>query len=271
MNDIEYIMENEDEAVRLDIKTDRDAVIEQAVWAGLKPGMTVADIGCGSGKALTILHEIASKEGPVECVGVDGSQSRIAYAEKKYSRSGIKFICRDIKGLPENIGSFDFVWVRFLLEYYRKDSFEITQRLMKTVKPDGTLFLSDLDNNSLCFFGASERFEKSIRSIMDRLEKEANFDPYVGRKLYSHLYRLGFKEINMKVTAHHLIYGKLTEKDSFNWLKKIDVISKKLNYDFPEYPGGYNEFYREFCSFLNDPQRFIYTPLICCSGRRPSV
>jgi ubiquinone/menaquinone biosynthesis C-methylase UbiE len=270
MNDFEYLMESEDEALRLDIKTDRDAVIELAEWAGLKPGMTVADIGCGSGKALTILHEIAVREGPVECVGIDGSQSRIEYAEKNYSGNGIKFICKDIRDLQEDTGSFDFVWVRFLLEYYRKESYEITRHLMKKVKPGGILCLADLDSNSLCFFGASERFEKTILSIMARLEKHANFDPYVGRKLYSYLYRLGFREIRVKVAAHHLIYGELTEKDSFNWFKKIDVISKKINYDFPEYPGGYDEFYREFCSFLKDPQRFIFTPLICCRGIRPS-
>ena len=45
-----YLMENEDEIERLEIKT-RGAVTEdQALWGGVKPGDRVADIGCGPGK-----------------------------------------------------------------------------------------------------------------------------------------------------------------------------------------------------------------------------
>ena len=42
-----YLMESEAEAIRLDVKTDGRAVERQARWAGLKPGMRVADLGCG--------------------------------------------------------------------------------------------------------------------------------------------------------------------------------------------------------------------------------
>ena len=46
-----YLMESEDEALRLDVKTDAKKVKSQALWAGIKIGMRVADLGCGAGKA----------------------------------------------------------------------------------------------------------------------------------------------------------------------------------------------------------------------------
>ena len=53
-NDPKYLMEDDQESVRLDRKTDPATVEKQALWAGLKPGMRVADLGCGAGKTTFI-------------------------------------------------------------------------------------------------------------------------------------------------------------------------------------------------------------------------
>ena len=60
-NHREYLMEDEREAVRLDLKTDAAAVEKQARWAGIKPGMRVADLGCGSGKTTFYLNKLIQK------------------------------------------------------------------------------------------------------------------------------------------------------------------------------------------------------------------
>ena len=63
MNKRNYLMEGDEEAVRLDLKTDPEAVKKQAQWAGLKPGMRVADLGCGAGKTTFYLNELAGSTG----------------------------------------------------------------------------------------------------------------------------------------------------------------------------------------------------------------
>ena len=55
MQPVQYIMESEDEAIRLDIKTDPQKVRKQAIWAGIRPGWRIADLGCGAGKT-TFFH-----------------------------------------------------------------------------------------------------------------------------------------------------------------------------------------------------------------------
>jgi SAM-dependent methyltransferase len=261
-----YIMENDEEARRLDLKTDAKSVIRQAAWAGLQPGMRVADIGCGSGLTTSLLHKQIQPEG--EIIGIDFSATRICFARDHYGRQGIDFVCGDIGESLNALGEFDFIWVRFLLEYYLSQSADIVNNLFDALKPGGILCLIDLDYNCLSHFGLSSRLEKSINGIMDTLEKDSDFDPYAGRKLYSYLYDLGCRDIDVDLSYHHLIYGELNDTDAYNWTKKLEVAAKKSGYRFEEYPGGYEEFSTEFKRFFSDPRRFTYTPIISCRGTK---
>ncbi len=267
MHSDEYLMESNEEATRLDIKTNDTVVRKQALWAGIKPGMRVADICFGSGKTTAVLYKLVQPGGTV--IGIDGSEKRIEYAKKHYGAGGIEFKYKNMLEPMNDLGAFDFVWVRFALEYYRAESFEIAKNISKLVKPGGILCLIDLDHNSLNHFGLPKRLERSIFAAMKVIEENSNFDPYSGRKLYSFLYDLGYKNIDVDVASHHLIFGKLKDKDAFNWKKKIEVINKKIDFKFEEYEGGYGEFVKEFNKFFTDPRRFTYTPIILCKGFKP--
>ena len=105
MQEIEYLMESDEEAFRLDIKTDSTVVKKQALWAGIRPGMRVADICCGSGKTTFMLHKLIQPSGIA--VGVDGSEKRIKYAKAHYSVDGIEYKCRDIRKPLDELGIFD--------------------------------------------------------------------------------------------------------------------------------------------------------------------
>jgi SAM-dependent methyltransferase len=266
MRQAHYIMEHDEEARRLDLKTGADSVHKQALWAGIRPGMRVADIGCGSGKTTQFLHQLIQPGGAI--VGVDASQARVRHAEEHYGGKGIQFACRDFYRPLQDLGEFDFIWVRFVLEYHRSKSRDIVAKLSQILKPGGILCLADLDHNCLNHFGLSARLENTLKGIMETLEKDHDFDPYAGRKLYSYLYDLGFEDIAVEMDHHHLIYGKLNEVDRYNWTKKLEVAAKNSGYRFDAYPGGYPEFLEEFGIFFADPRRFTYTPIIYCRGRK---
>ncbi len=262
-----YLMESDAEADRLEHKTDFERLAKQARWAGIAPGMRVADIGCGSGKTTSFLKQLVQPGGTA--VGVDASESRLAHARTHFAAPDIEYVCRDFYQPLSGIGTFDFIWVRFVLEYHKQAAPAIVRHLLDVLNPGGILCLIDLDHNCLNHYGCSERLDRAIRGVIGHLEATADFDPYLGRKLYSMMYDFGLEEIRVDLAAHHLIVGELSAVDAENWLAKLEVAAKNSGYPFSEYAGDFDAFRQEFTAFFHDPRRFTYTPLIACSGRKP--
>jgi ubiquinone/menaquinone biosynthesis C-methylase UbiE len=260
-------MENEEEAIRLDLKTDPVAIKNQALWAGIAPGMRTADLGCGPGKTSYHLNQLVQPHGSV--LGLDISPQRIDYAAHHYQHPELEFKIGDIREPLDDLGDFDFIWVRFVLEYYPDASFDIVKNISRILKPGGIMCLIDLDHNCLSHYGVAAKLEKSLFAIMDLLQSQTDFDPYAGRKLYTFLYDLGYDAINVEMSAHHLIFGLLNDTDAFNWNKKVEIAARASGYGFDEYEGGFDGFLQEFRRSFADPRRFTYTPVICVSGRKP--
>lgn len=263
-----YFMENAQETSRLERKTDPSYVREQARWCGLRPGQRVLDAGCGPGKTTSILHGLVQPGGSI--MGADLSEERIQHAQEQYGElPGIEFLVHDFSFPLLGTESFDLIWVRFMLEYNRSESFTIVQNLDRCLRPGGTLCLLDLDHNCLSHYALPEGMEPVVQRMIRALEEHYDFDPYAGRKLYSYLYDLGYENVEVTMGAHHLIYGELREVDAFNWLKKLEVTSRFLEEILEDYPGGRDRFFADFESFFEDPRRFSYTPIILCKGKKP--
>jgi SAM-dependent methyltransferase len=269
MNLNDYLMEDLEEAVRLDKKTDPLVVERQALWAGIRPGMRVADLGCGSGKTTSVLFDLVQPGG--EAIGIDFSSSRYEFANTHYSAQGLRFICRDVRDPLDDLGLFDFIWVRFLLEYYLVGSFEMIRNISTLLKPGGILCLIDLDHNCLSHYGLPEKLEKTILDLASLAQTKGNFDPWAGRKLYAFLYDLGFEKISVEVSAHHLFFGEMKETDAFNWFKKGEVAPQKIGYTFKHYDGSFEDFLKDVKDSFKNPRRFIYTPVMVCRGVKPAV
>ena len=267
-NDQDYLMENPEENLRLERKTRKKQVREQAAWCGIKPGMRVLDAGCGPGTTTSILHEMIQPGGSI--LGVDYLEKRIKYAKEHYSgEQGITFHLHDLRDPLKDMGdAVDLVWARFVLEYNRAESFQIVKHLSSILKPGGVLCLIDLDYNCLSHYELPDKMESIIWKIAGALEKNFNFDPFVGRKLYSFLYDLGYDPIEVDVKAHHLFYGNINDNDLFNWQKKIEMATARLKESIGDYAGGTDGFAEDFTRFLVDPKRFTYTPLIMCKGKK---
>jgi len=262
-----YLMEDDQEAVRLDRKTDGATVEKQALWAGIKPGMRVADLGCGSGKTTFHLNKLIQPGG--RAVGIDIAEQRIDYARKHYSDENIEYLAADIRKPLDDLGQFDFIYVRFVLEYYLNGSFDIVKNITQNLKPGGILCLIDLDCNCLRHFGFPDRLNRATIGVMDWLEKRSNFDPYVGIKLYSFLYDLGYSEIDVSMSAHNMFFGQLKENEKLFSMQKAEIGGRNSGYPFEEYGGNFDEFLEEVKIFFNDERVFYYTPLIACRGCRP--
>src|SRR5262245_7486249 len=83
--------------------------------AGVRPGLRVADVGCGVGMVTGLLAELVGPEGQV--VGIDASGEQLRQARRRLSTGGhnARFVEASATdtGLPRE--SFDLVYCRFLL------------------------------------------------------------------------------------------------------------------------------------------------------------
>jgi ubiquinone/menaquinone biosynthesis C-methylase UbiE len=265
--DMKYLMEHAGECSRLEMKTRADQVLRQAAWAGIGEGMHILDAGCGVGKTSSILKELVGESGRV--TGVDLSAERLTEAEKRYGRTGINFVRQDLTQPLQSTEQYDAVWMRFLLEYFADDPLKIVRNAADRLKPGGIMVLADLDRNSLNHHGISERLSRTIVDVIGCLGRYANFDPYAGSKLYAHLFDLGFRDIQITIEAHHLIYGEISNEDRSNWLSKLEVAAKTSGSKFEEYAGDFAAVRDEFMQFLDNPRRFIFTPIVICRGVKP--
>ena len=271
-----YLMEHADEGLRLELKTDPDIVKRQAAWAGIRPGMRVLDIGCGAGITTAALADLVGPNG--HATGLDFSEERLQFARKNYGGRNVDFVLHDIRKPFRGNPPYDAIWVRFLLEYFLKEQQEIVANCVAALKVNGIACLADSDNNSLAHYGPnySDRLDRTLKDIMTRLGENFNFDPYAGRRLYGHLETLGFTNLNCMVEPHHLIYGDLSEKDAYNWTRKLELTALKSGCKFDEYTGEefsgyknpYEAFMADFRNHMSHPGRFSYTPIMICRGER---
>ena len=115
-------------------------------------------------------------------MGIDFSEERLAYAgtlgneELQFRLPGFYPAAFD------DLGEFDFVWIRFVLEYYRAEACSIVRACGKVLKPGGILCLIDLDYNCMTHFEMPERLEETTQELIEMAEIKANFDPYAGKE-----------------------------------------------------------------------------------------
>ena len=112
--------------------------------AGLRPGMRVADLGCGVGMVTALLADLVGPTGSV--VGIDSSAAQLAQARERLKTEGahIRFVEASATdtGLPS--GSFDLVYCRFLLIHLPEPE-RALREMFALLKPDGILVCEDGD------------------------------------------------------------------------------------------------------------------------------
>jgi SAM-dependent methyltransferase len=229
--------------------------------------MRVADVGCGPGKTTETLFAAATPGG--EAVGIDAAEERLAYAREHHGGPGITYVCGNALQDFGDLGQFDFVWCRFLFEYYRDHGDELFQGIDRLVRPGGILCLVDLDFNCMIYDGLPARLDATVQEILRGLGETTGFDPFAGRRLYGRFFDHGYTELDVEVGAHNLLFGEASETVMQNWRQKLVMALDKSGCELTRYPGGTAEFFADFEAHFNSPRRFSYAPLIACRGRKP--
>lgn len=112
----------------------------------LTPGMTVLDVGCGTG---AITSGIADQVGPMgKVVGIDNNPEWIAKARQTYAgRPGLSFEVGDIYNLPYH-EQFDLVTCARVLQWLACPD-QALQQMVRSVRPGGTVQVLDYNHEKI--------------------------------------------------------------------------------------------------------------------------
>jgi len=258
-------MESDDEAARLELKTNAEESRAQLLMVGLEPGMRVLDAGAGTGAVARVMASLVGPDGAV--TALDQSEDRLTLGRKQAEGiRNLRFVAGDIYDPPLSDDCFDLVFSRFVFEYLREPE-RALERLLRLVKPGGKLVVSDLDGQGLRHFPIDPEFQAKLLLVRDALTP--HLDPYVGRKLF-HLFRsAGVTSTRVHVLPYAVFAGAAPKTALENWRQKFSTTRAVLEPVLGG-PTEYDTFASEFLAMLRSPDTFSYSTLICVEGVRNS-
>lgn len=155
----------------------------------------VLEAGCGVGAQTVTL---ARNSPGARFTAIDISSDSIAEAKRRVDLAGhtnVEFRQADVFDLPFAPGSFDHVFVCFVLEHLSRPV-EALSLLRRLVRPGGTVTVIEGDHGSAYFYPDSDAARAAIECQVE-LQKAAGGDANVGRRLYPLMAGSGLKKIRV--------------------------------------------------------------------------
>jgi protein-L-isoaspartate O-methyltransferase len=154
-------------------------------------GSLVLEAGCGTGAQTVTL---ARNSPGARFLSVDISAVSLAEAKKRCAGlANVEFRQAD---LFEISGSFDHVFVCFLLEHLSRP-LEALRRLKALLKRGGTMTVFEGDHGSTYFHPDSEAAHKAIQCQVE-LQREAGGNANIGREVYPLMVKAGLENVQVK-------------------------------------------------------------------------
>ena len=106
----------------------------------IEKGMTVLDLGCGTGYLTKVLSECVGVEGKV--VAVDPDIERLSIAKKLYSAGNIEYILADDKSFPTN--HYDIIYCNVVIHWIH-DKVALFRRVFDNLRQGGCFSFTTYD------------------------------------------------------------------------------------------------------------------------------
>jgi SAM-dependent methyltransferase len=157
------------------------------------PGSSVLEAGCGVGAQTVTL---ARRSPGARFTSVDIAAESVAEARRRAGLAGVanvEFGQADIFALPFAPGTFDHVFVCFVLEHLSRPARALAS-LGGLLRPGGTITVIEGDHGSAFFHPDSLAARKAIRCQIV-LQRQAGGDALVGRQIYPLMVAAGFDAV----------------------------------------------------------------------------
>jgi ubiquinone/menaquinone biosynthesis C-methylase UbiE len=175
--------------------------------AGLRPGMSCLEIGCGSGD---LAFDMAHRVGPFgKVLGTDIDETKIELAREEATTLGlsnVEFQLSDIaKEHPDP--AFDLVHARFVLTHL-PDPAHALDNMRRALKPGGVAVVEDIDFRGCFCHPFNAAFDDYI-DLYTRTVESRGGDANIGPRLPALLRTAGFEHIQMNAVMPAGIDGEV--------------------------------------------------------------
>lgn len=158
-------------------------------------GSRVLEAGCGIGAQSVIL----AKNSPGALItSVDISEDSLKCAGKKIRQEGITnvtFRQGDIFRLPFTPGSFDHIFVCFVLEHLAEPGRALEQ-LRPLLKEGGSITVIEGDHGSTFFHPENEDAYRAVQCLV-QLQQQMGGNALIGRELFPLLSGAGYQDVHV--------------------------------------------------------------------------
>jgi len=184
--DNEYVLGTDEiERVRLGLQHRLWSAQAFACWerAGVKPGVTVLDVGSGPGFATLDLAQLVTPTGRV--IAVDESESFLHHLAERARAAGIAHVdtlTQDVQSLDVPAGSVDIAYARWVLCFTPRP-LDVLKGVVSALKPGGVLAVQDyVDWAALRLSPVSNAFLRVMPAV-GKSWRARGGDPSVGQRL----------------------------------------------------------------------------------------
>jgi SAM-dependent methyltransferase len=192
----DYVLGTHDEELsRLGLQHRAWRPSTSAVWhkAGIGPGQTVLDVGCGPGFATLDLAELVGSSGRI--IAIDKSEKFINELDRMRRSRGLKNIVShlvdlDAGNLPGSTA--DAAWCRWVFAFLRQPR-EVLSRLAESVRPGGVIVIHEYFDYATWRGGPrSPELEEFVSCVMASWRDNGG-EPDIALSLPRWLEELGFE------------------------------------------------------------------------------
>lgn len=165
--------------------------------AGIRPGMSCLDLGCGGGDLTCDLAQMVGAAGRV--VGTDIDETKVAMARQEAATEGlanVEFRLADITATgvePE----FDLVHARFLLTHLPNPA-EAMACMRRSLRPGGIVVVEDIDFRGHFSHPHSPALWRYVE-LYTQCAQRRGADANIGPRLPALLQEAGFENVQMNV------------------------------------------------------------------------
>lgn len=196
----EYVLGTDsDESVRLGLQHRLWSAAAHDIWeiAGIRPGMTVLDLGCGPGHATLDLAQIVGPEGRV--IGLDESApflKQLNDQAKGRRLNNVDRVLGDVQKLdeamPRSDASIDLAYARWVFCFIPHPEY-VVRGLRRLLRPGGRVAIQDYFNyEAMTLAPRTPEFTRVIRAVGQSI-RDRGGDPDIMGRLPAMFAAAGFK------------------------------------------------------------------------------